>query len=88
MATSEILNNQIDFERLHSALHDVNLLDCQGFVVRVSGQRVESTGPAIGLGELCSIRIRDGRGVMAEVVGFQNDHLILLPLEQYHRAIR
>jgi flagellum-specific ATP synthase len=81
MATSEILDNQIDFERFHSALRDVNLLDCQGFVVRVAGQTVESTGPAIGLGELCSIRIRDGRRVMAEVVGFQNDHLILLPLE-------
>jgi flagellum-specific ATP synthase len=81
MATSEILNNRIDFERFHTALRNVNLLDCQGFVVRVSGQTVESTGPAIGLGELCSIRIRGGKGVMAEVVGFQNDHLILLPLE-------
>jgi len=81
MATSGILDEQIDFESFHSALRDVNLLDCQGFVVRVSGQAVESIGPAIGLGELCSIRIRDGRGVMAEVVGFQNDHLILLPLE-------
>jgi len=81
MATTETLNNQIDFEKFHSALRDVNLLDCQGFVVRVAGQAVESIGPSIGLGELCSIRIRDGRGVMAEVVGFQNDHLILLPLE-------
>jgi flagellum-specific ATP synthase len=81
MATSEILNNRIDFEKFHSALRDVNLLDCQGFIVRVSGQTVESTGPSIGLGELCSIRIRDGRTVVAEVVGFQKDHLILLPLE-------
>ena len=75
------MDNQIDFERFHSALRDINLLDCQGFVVRVAGQMVESSGPTIGLGELCSIRIRDGRSVMAEVVGFQNDHLILLPLE-------
>jgi len=81
MATTEILDNQIDFESFHSVLRDVNLLDFQGFVVRVAGQAVESIGPAIGLGELCSIRIRDGRAVMAEVVGFQNDHLILLPLE-------
>jgi len=81
MATTEILNNLIDFEKFHSALRNVNLLDCQGFVVRVAGQAVESIGPAIGLGELCSIRIRDGRAVMAEVVGFQNDHLVLLPLE-------
>ncbi|HCO96657.1 MAG TPA: EscN/YscN/HrcN family type III secretion system ATPase [Phycisphaerales bacterium] len=81
MATGEVIQNGIDFEGFHSALRSVNLLDCQGFVVRVSGQTVVSTGPSIGLGELCSIRIRDGRGVMAEVVGFQNDHLILLPLE-------
>ena len=74
-------NYLIDFEKFHSALHTVNLLDCHGFVVRVSGLTVESAGPVIGLGELCGIHIRDGRRVLAEVVGFQNDHLILLPLE-------
>ena len=71
----------IDFEKFRSALHEVNLLSCQGTVVRVSGLAVESTGPMVGLGELCGIHIRDGRRVLAEVVGFQNDHLILLPLE-------
>ena len=81
MAMNEISNSVIDFEKFHSALRDVNLLDYQGFVVRVSGLTVESTGPAIGLGELCGIQIRCGRRVLAEVVGFHNDHLILLPLE-------
>jgi len=71
----------IDFEQFHSALHAVNLLNCQGYVVRVSGLTVESTGPAVGLGELCGIQMRDGRRVLAEVVGFHNEHLILLPLE-------
>jgi len=71
----------VDFDRLHSALETINLLDCQGSVVKVSGMAVESTGPMVGLGELCGIHIRDGRRVLAEVVGFQNDHLILLPLE-------
>jgi flagellum-specific ATP synthase len=71
----------IDFERLHSALDTINLLDCQGTVVKVSGLTVESNGPIVGLGELCGIHIRDGRRVLAEVVGFHSDHLILLPLE-------
>ncbi|MFC1794820.1 hypothetical protein ACFL3Q_14685 [Planctomycetota bacterium] len=66
MATSEVLDNQIDFERFHSALRDVNLLDCQGFVVRVAGQTVESSGPRIGLGTLRYPDSRwsgsDGRG--------------------------
>jgi flagellum-specific ATP synthase len=56
-------------------------MDCQGYVVRVSGSTVESAGLIIGLGELCGIHIHDGRRVLAEVVGFRNDHLILLPLE-------
>ena len=71
----------IDFERLHSAFNTINLLDCQGTVVKVSGLTVESNGPIVGLGELCGIHLRDGKRVLAEVVGFNNNHLILLPLE-------
>jgi len=71
----------IDFDKYYSALQTVDLMSCQGYVVRVSGSTVESAGPVIGLGELCGIHIRDGRRVLAEVVGFRNDHLILLPLE-------
>ena len=81
MVATKPRHPEIDFEKLHSALRNVNLLDCQGFVVRVSGQSVESSGPTLGLGELCGIQIRDGRRVLAEVVGFKNNHLILLPLE-------
>jgi flagellum-specific ATP synthase len=80
-AVEETGSNLIDFQKFHSALSEVNLLDCQGSVVRVAGLTVESTGPAVGLGELCGIHIRDGRRVLAEVVGFRNNHLILLPLE-------
>jgi flagellum-specific ATP synthase len=71
----------IDFHKYYSALDRVSLLSCQGTVVRVSGSTVESAGPVIGLGELCGIHLRDGRRVLAEVVGFRDDHLILLPLE-------
>ncbi|MBN2183409.1 MAG: FliI/YscN family ATPase [Sedimentisphaerales bacterium] len=73
--------NSIDFSKFHTALNEVKLLNCRGSVVRVSGLTVESNGPEVGIGELCGIHIRDGRRVIAEVVGFQNDHLILLPLE-------
>ena len=81
MAASEVGSCSVDFENFHSALREVSLLDCQGSVVRVSGLTVESAGPLAGLGELCGIHIRDGRRALAEVVGFQNNHLILLPLE-------
>lgn len=71
----------IDFDKLHTVLRKVNLVKCQGHVVRVSGMTVESAGPIVGLGEICGIHIRDGRRVLAEVVGFHHDNLILLPLE-------
>jgi flagellum-specific ATP synthase len=82
---NNIINNPtdslIDFEKFHSALHAVNLLNCQGSIVRVTGLTVESTGPVVGLGELCGIHLRDDRRVLAEVVGFHHNHIILLPLE-------
>ena len=59
----------------------VNLMPCRGSVVRVTGLTVESEGPPVGIGELCEIRLADGRRVPAEVVGFQNAHRVLLPLE-------
>ncbi len=71
----------IDFDKYRSALETVDLVDCQGYVVRVSGSTIESAGPAIGLGELCGIHIGTDRRVLAEVVGFRHDHVILLPLE-------
>jgi len=82
MTENHIEELVIDFDRLHSAIDTINLLDCQGTVVKVSGLTVESNGPVVGLGELCGIHIRDGRRILAEVVGFHNDHLILLPLER------
>ena len=74
-------NCTVNFEKFHTALREVNLLDCQGSVVQVSGLTVESNGPDVGLGEICGIHLRDGRRVLAEVVGFRKEHLILLPLE-------
>ena len=74
-------DNIIDFDRMRTALRSVNLLNCRGSVVRVAGLRVESNGPPLGLGELCGIHLRDGHRVLAEVVGFHNQNLILLPLE-------
>lgn len=76
-----VLNSNVDFNRMHSLLRDVKLFNCQGYVVRVSGLTIESSGPKVGLGELCHINIRSGKSVLAEVVGFAEDRLILLPLE-------
>lgn len=77
----ESSNCLVDFGKLHDALERVQLADYQGTVVRVIGSTVESAGPMVGLGELCGIHLRDGRRVLAEVVGFRDDHVILMPME-------
>ena len=76
-----LTEKSIDFGLYHKALMDVSLVSCHGSVVKVSGMAVESNGPVIGVGELCGIHIRGGRRVLAEVVGFRDDRLVMLPLE-------
>lgn len=52
-----------------------------GKVTQVVGLVIESAGPAISIGRLCNIEnIDDGRKVKAEVVGFRDDRILLMPL--------
>lgn len=71
----------INFDNLGAVLREANLHNCKGTVTKVAGLTVESNGPVLGLGELCEINLRDGRRVQAEVVGFRENRIIVLPLE-------
>jgi len=52
-----------------------------GTVSGVAGLVIESDGPNVGLGELCLIRsARDEFQVQAEVVGFREHRVLLMPL--------
>ena len=52
-----------------------------GAVTGVAGLIIESDGPNVGLGELCLIRsARDNFSVQAEVVGFREHRVLLMPL--------
>jgi flagellum-specific ATP synthase len=82
--TQPLNHPTIDFEPFHSTLNRMNLLRPKGVITHVSGLSAESSGPAVGLGQLCRIRLRDGRCVDAEVVGFRKQGLILLPLDSLH----
>jgi flagellum-specific ATP synthase len=71
----------VDLERYRERLRRVELMPCRGRVVRVAGLTIESEGPPVGVGQLCEIRLSDGRRLPAEVVGFRNEHRVLVPLE-------
>src|SRR3954468_4967113 len=52
-----------------------------GAVTGVAGLIIESDGPNVGLGEICQVRSsRDEFNVRAEVVGFREHRVLLMPL--------
>lgn len=56
-----------------------------GRVVQLIGLVVESEGPLASVGEICRIQSARHDGVtLAEVVGFRNHHLLLMPLGEIH----
>jgi flagellum-specific ATP synthase len=75
-------------DRLQRALRRVRetrVTETCGRVVQLIGLVVESEGPLAALGEVCRIQSARGHGEMlAEVVGFRNHHLLLMPLGELH----
>ena len=68
-------------EKLRGAVMKARTVRINGKVSQVLGLVVEGHCPAISLGELCDIYPRNGLGpVKAEVVGFKEDRVLLIPL--------
>lgn len=56
-----------------------------GHVVRVAGLIIESEGPNLALGDVCEIHPSPGEpAIHAEVVGFRDHRLLLMPLGETH----
>lgn len=56
-----------------------------GLVSQVIGMLVESQGPAASVGEVCRLTPPGGEDIPAEVVGFRDERLILMPFGPTHR---
>lgn len=55
-----------------------------GKVTRVIGQVVEVTALPIAVGQVCRIALDDQEGVLAQVVGFHDGGIMLMPLGNIH----
>jgi len=67
-------------ERLEAELRRVDLLRVHGRVLRSVGSLVEASGPPAFVGELCHIHpSRTGPTATAEVVGFAEGRVLLMP---------
>ncbi len=70
---------------MESRILKTDTVEKVGRVVEVRGLIIESEGPEACIGDVCEIvSPRSGHKVLAEVVGFRDSRLLLIPYQQTH----
>lgn len=71
----------INWDKYQSVFNE-NYMVHFGYVTQIVGLTIESVGPMCKVGDLCNIlpKINSEKGVLAEVVGFREKNLLLMPL--------
>lgn len=73
--------SSISYDTYSERIRSTSTVKHFGKVTRVVGLVIESQGPAVSIGRLCNIENFDnGSKVQAEVVGFTDNRLLLMPL--------
>ncbi|RKP55457.1 flagellar protein export ATPase FliI [Cohnella endophytica] len=71
----------LDIHRYTETLDRMDPVRVNGKVIQIIGLTVESEGPDASIGDVCSIHpSKGGKPVLAEVVGFRNNRVLLMPL--------
>lgn len=69
----------IRWDYYEDAVESCRPLTAEGRVAKVTGLIAEGRGPSMGVGATCSIQNVEGEEVPAEVVGFNDSRIILMP---------
>jgi len=70
----------VNWESYKNILENKNFIKYKGRVKKVVGLTIESSGPEVNVGDLCKINTSKGF-INSEVVGFNKEDLILMPLD-------
>ncbi|MBJ6763107.1 EscN/YscN/HrcN family type III secretion system ATPase [Corallococcus sp. H22C18031201] len=70
----------IDLSRYFELIKDASLVRVRGRVTELTGLVIKASVPNVRVGELVLIKSRTRGAVKAEVVGFQGDEVMLMPL--------
>ncbi len=81
------LQEKIDWDKYLNALNACQPIKLAGRIVKVAGIVAEADGPGVSVGSLCAITNSEGRQIQAEVIGFNDKRIILMPLGEM-RGIR
>ena len=72
----------IDFAKYEN-IYTKSYIETKGKVTKIVGLTMESIGPDASLNDVCLITSRDlKKEVKAEVIGFRDEHLLLMPYEK------
>jgi flagellum-specific ATP synthase len=71
--------SQTDWNHYLDAVDSCRCLTAEGKVAEVTGLVVEAHGPGMGVGSVCSVGDEEGEEVLAEVVGFRDNRIMLMP---------
>ena len=72
--------NKFDFSPYKKIVENINPIAKIGKVVEIIGLIIEADGPESSIGDLCHIISDDMPPIWAEVVGFREDRILLMPL--------
>ena len=70
----------MNFQKYYNIIRSAETMQLKGRVTQVIGLVIEAQGSAVNVGELCYICPRYGTMIPAEVVGFRNNHILLMPV--------
>jgi len=75
------MSNAISLNKYREAIKHIDCIEYRGQVGRLTGLTIEAIGPGVEVGRLCQIITQNNSThVLAEVVGFNNDRILLMPL--------
>ena len=70
----------IDLKKYNSFVNKTDFVKKTGKVNRIIGLVIEGDGPAVSVGSLCAIYPKNRPSIQAQVVGFQDKRILLMPL--------
>jgi len=74
----------IDLSRYFDLIKEAQVVRVRGRVTELTGLIIKASVPNVRVGELVLIKSRNRSAVKAEVVGFQGDEVMLMPLGELH----
>ncbi|MEJ2657233.1 MAG: FliI/YscN family ATPase [Desulfobacterales bacterium] len=75
----EYLKPKIEWNKYKEALKSCQPIKMEGKIVKVAGIVAQADGPGLSIGSLCSIRNDNGKHMPAEVIGFNDKSVIVMP---------